>query len=352
TRESEIRSLVTECLRVRLLDPAVQAKVQAHHQRWAEDVVEAGIEAPAIVRSNYAGTARIVRAVILGGVSLGLIFLRPANVQPGSVGEIVIHADRVFVRMERRSCALDVVESRRSGIRVRPEWQHVLRHAVEHCGWNYVSRERIADEPSPSGHQARDGIDLASSDSASREWVVDGARKDRTTEGVNLTGCRSKLGCEVSSLLIRGGNPTGRSSRSAGALTFVVSEEEGLVLPDRAACSDAILMAMEVGFRLASGEVVLRIQGAVAIELERIAVEGVAARLRNYVHDVAAAPPVLRGERVGLNLEFLHSVYGGHIHDAAPVRSCVPGSVEKHCACAEERSAKVQEGHILVGNTR
>lgn len=147
-------------------------------------------------------------------------------------------------------------------------------------------------------------------------------------------------------------------------LSFKVKEEEGLVFsvievrnPDRATNRSSIHLAIEilVGFRFAGRgvdllEEVSGIQHAVAIEHVGVAVEAVGARLGNHVDDVAAAPPVLSGESIGLNLELLHVVGRWDVDHATPVGRGIPGAVQKEGLGSEEGSAEVEEGNVLVGN--
>ena len=66
-----------------------------------------------------------------------------------------------------------------------------------------------------------------------------------------------------------------------------VCEEESFVLLDRAAQSQAILIAAKPGFRARGGEEVARVQCFVAEEPEEAAVEMVATRLANHHHGTA-----------------------------------------------------------------
>ena len=77
--------------------------------------------------------------------------------------------------------------------------------------------------------------------------------------------------------------------------------------------------------------------------------ESTGAALRNDVDDVASTPAVLRGEGVGLNLEFLHVINRGHVDHPSPAHRCVPRPIQQVTGRTEELSAEVYEGDILVG---
>ena len=99
-------------------------------------------------------------------------------------------------------------------------------------------------------------------------------------------------------------------------------------------------------------EVVVSVKCAVAKELKEIAMKAVGAGLADDVDDVAAAPSILRGEGVGLDLELLDAFNGGNVDDAAPVLRSVPGSIEKIGRSAEVSSAEVEKRNVLVGAAR
>src|SRR6202035_4482976 len=110
----------------------------------------------------------------------------------------------------------------------------------------------------------------------------------------------------------------------------------------------AKLIAGEVGL-LAGIEKVSRFYTVVAVELESIAVEPVGTGLGHDVDDIAAAPAILGGKRVGLNLELLHGVHGGNIDHAAPIDTRVIRSVQQVGSGVEESAAEIQERNILIG---
>src|ERR1700722_18904809 len=91
------------------------------------------------------------------------------------------------------------------------------------------------------------------------------------------------------------------------------------------------LIAVEAGARqvIAVVEVVVGVESAVAIELEYVSVEAVGSGLCDYVDDVTAAPAVLRGEGIGLDLELLDVFDGRNVDNAAPILRGVPGAVQK-----------------------
>src|SRR5579871_4906171 len=142
------------------------------------------------------------------------------------------------------------------------------------------------------------------------------------------------------------------------AETFVDEEEKGFfgLLIDTgnvygAADRASKLVTVEAGARqaIAVVEVVVSIECAVAIELEHVSMEAVGARLGDDVDDVTAAPAILRGESIGLDLELLDVFDGGNIDNAAPVLRGVPGAIEEIGSGAEVCSTEVQEGDVLVG---
>src|SRR6267154_1977991 len=125
-----------------------------------------------------------------------------------------------------------------------------------------------------------------------------------------------------------------------GRLTepFVNTEDKGLVRllinawdVQRAAGGPSILIATEIRTRLVIAiiEVVVGVEGAIAIELEEVAVKTVRSRFADDVDDVAAAPAVLSGEGVGLDLELLDAFDRGDVDDATPVLRGVPGSIKE-----------------------
>ena len=100
-----------------------------------------------------------------------------------------------------------------------------------------------------------------------------------------------------------GTNVTMPGRRNARARALVRAEEEELVFDDRPADSAAELVALQ---RVLFGrEEVARVQGAVAQELERAAVQFVRARLGHHVDDAATRVSVLRAEVARLQAEFL-----------------------------------------------
>ena len=70
--------------------------------------------------------------------------------------------------------------------------------------------------------------------------------------------------------------------------------------------------------------------------------------LGNDVDDISAGPAVLGGEGVGLDLELLNVLDGGHVDDSPPVLRGVPGSVEEVGGGSEVSATEVEEGDVLV----
>src|ERR1700722_6426500 len=95
-------------------------------------------------------------------------------------------------------------------------------------------------------------------------------------------------------------------------------------------------------------EEVVGIEGVVAQKLEGAAVEVVRARFLNRVDDVAHAPAILRRIGVGLNLELLQFIDGGHVNDAIPIAGAIPVTVEEEDRRAHATSSEIKEGDILV----
>src|SRR6266851_1001892 len=114
---------------------------------------------------------------------------------------------------------------------------------------------------------------------------------------------------------------------------------------ERAAWRTAVLVTIEVRplYPVAIVEVVVRIESTVPVELEQVSVETVGSGFGDDVDDVSAAPAILRGEGVGLDLELLDVFDRGNVDDAAPVLRGVPGSVEQIGRGAEVGTAEVQE---------
>src|SRR4051794_15411467 len=105
------------------------------------------------------------------------------------------------------------------------------------------------------------------------------------------------------------------------ALGVVVGEEEMLLLHDRPAEAEAVLIevirTLHARRRLDRVDVVVRVVAAVAQKVERGAVELVRARLGNDVDDAPARAAVLGRVGVGVDLELLHGVLRKLVRRAA-----------------------------------
>src|SRR5262249_17921566 len=100
---------------------------------------------------------------------------------------------------------------------------------------------------------------------------------------------------------------------------FVAAEEEGAILDDRSTQVTAELIARELwNVLIRRIEVRLRIEGAVAIELEHGATHGVRSGTRDRGDDSASAPAVLGAVVVHEHLELTHGVHAEQAAGGAP----------------------------------
>src|SRR3984893_14068627 len=180
---------------------------------------------------------------------------------------------------------------------------------VQQCWRKDVARERIPDVSGARSDQACGRIHLPRPRGARAKGIVNLPTQDRPSEGIRLTRRPSQQCREIATSFCSGRHRARKCYRRRLSQAFIVGKEIGFVLANWTADRDTKLITMEVGLSSAVKEV-SRIQAAVAVKLVSITVECVRTRLGHNVDYVAAAPPILRGERIGLNLEFLYVVHG------------------------------------------
>ncbi len=221
-----------------------------------------------------------------------------------------------------------------------------------------IAGDSITDISRRCGDEAGLRVNLPLGDRARGERIVDCTLVDIPAQSILAYHLASEKRAEISADKCLCGYGGGKGGRSRLAESLVDTKDKGLAgllinarYVQGAASGPSILITTEIRtfYPIAIIEVVIGVECAVAIELEEVAVKAVRSGFADDVDDIAAAPTVLSGEGIGLNLEFLNAFDRGHVDDAAPVLRRVPGSVQKKGSRAEVSATEVEERDILVG---
>ena len=102
---------------------------------------------------------------------------------------------------------------------------------------------------------------------------------------------------------------------------LVVTEEEQPVLDDGSADHASELILAENIDGEARIEIVIRVQGSIAQELESRAMNGITSRLGDHVDQCAGKVAILRIERIGQQPKLLNGVQ--HRNDVGTIARCV-----------------------------
>ena len=154
-----------------------------------------------------------------------------------------------------------------------------------------------------------DGVDLVGGDYVAGElcsWARRGRSLVSSARVVDAVVVRGALG-EIARTLVVGGNDPFQSVGIPLANLLEIDKEECLVLLQRTAEREAVLIPHVVGL-FAGVKVVAGIKCRPLPVPPPAAVEGVRALLQDHVHDGAAVVAELGGKAVVLDLEFLHDL--------------------------------------------